>query len=167
MAATGTSQYRYSSPAADYRISGATAAALSAALLVAQPANDFALPSDGTVTVAPATSGWIASAMDHIRSLQADWDGYGADPISAMVISQMQGLLADYLPKDSAVGSIVPGADGSLQAEWHFEAVAIGFLVEANSRISCWIRHHGHEEVERFGLDAGELLRGAALTYLK
>jgi len=101
---------------------------------------------------------WISESLKTIRSLEADWDGYGADPINETTIKRMEYFLNDLLPKNAVSGSIVPGADGSLQAEWHLDNTELGFVVEPTGEYSSWVRDLRQDvEIERVGLDAWSL----------
>ena len=100
---------------------------------------------------------WIRFAMLSIRSLRTNWDGYGAAPISEGTIEQLEKILRHDLPEQMQPGSIVPGADGSLQAEWHLETTEMGIVVESDGSISSWVKARGGPEVERVGLQAREL----------
>lgn len=105
---------------------------------------------------------WVETSLSNIGALEHDWDGYGAEPISTATAGIIQSLLKQLLPKNAPIGSIVPGADGSLQAEWHLRRVEFGLLVEANGHLSAWVFPRGGAEVERKGLAGLELFRAVA-----
>lgn len=109
---------------------------------------------------------WIEVAMRSIRSLGADWDGYGADPIAEQTIRQLAWLLRHDVPDRAEVGSIVPGGDGSLQAEWHLDSVELGLIVEPGGSVFAWVRPRAGPEIERSGLEARELFWSVANIYL-
>ncbi|HEX2764008.1 MAG TPA: hypothetical protein VHM92_09255 [Allosphingosinicella sp.] len=115
----------------------------------------------------PEAHNWMRRALEAVEALDHDWDGYGADPISSSVIAQMRNVLENLLPTYAAVGSIVPGADGSLQAEWHLDDVELGLVVERDGDLSSWVRRpHGDLEIERSGIDGWDLFRSVAQTAL-
>ena len=143
----------------------------------ATPAN-FAVPKDGfwgtqeVFVAAPeqpshyAEKGpWFIAAASSIEALTANWDGYGAAPIPLHVIQQLKAVLSESLPKTAKMGSIVPGADGSLQAEWHLHGISVGFIVEEDKSVSTWVRV-GDNDYEVCGVEAIGLLSGLASTLL-
>lgn len=105
--------------------------------------------------------------MAHVRSLAWNWDGYGADPISQGTIARMSEVLDEWLPENVVAGSIVPGADGSLQAEWHLQHIEMGVVVEADDTVSAWLRSPGSDhETEAHGMEARDLIWSVANTAL-
>lgn len=109
---------------------------------------------------------WFDVQLEQIRGLGLNWDGYGAEPIAEHVVSRLNSLLSGNAPQVTQSGSIVPGADGSLQAEWHIDRSSFGLLVEDSGQISCWLRRPGQPEIEAFGLEAIELFGAAVRRYL-
>jgi hypothetical protein len=108
-------------------------------------------------------SDWIDTQLDHVRQLDRDWDGYNADPITAGTCNQMATILRSIWPRLVKPGSIVPGADGSLQAEWHVKEASIGLLVESDGAVVAWIRPVGGEEIARSGgVNASHLMSAVA-----
>ncbi|WIW88937.1 hypothetical protein K3M67_02865 [Sphingobium sp. V4] len=103
---------------------------------------------------------WIEQQSLRIKGLSYDWDGYGAEPIDDEVVDRITGLLGQCLPKHSKRGSLVPGADGSVQAEWHLPKISIGLLIDADETISCWVHDNVSDtETEKFGWDAISLFK--------
>lgn len=100
-----------------------------------------------------------------ISDLKRDWDGYDADPIMPSVIHQMSRELDD--PRLDAFGSghIVPGADGSLQAEWDFDDESFGLLVEADGSFTFWVQPPNGQETARKGIAGRDLMQGLALGF--
>jgi len=86
-------------------------------------------------------SGWIGERLAHVRGLRENWDGYGAPPITWQVIRKMSECLSRFDPVGIyKPASLVPGADGSLQAEWHLRDFSIEFRVDPDEAISLtWI----------------------------
>lgn len=114
---------------------------------------------------ASAAQSWVDAHAAAIRALTPNWDGYGADPIKPSTLDQILQYLKLALPEGGKVGALVPGADGSVQAEWHLKALSIGLLVEEGGAVSCWVRQAGSsDEVEATGLQAVELFRSIART---
>jgi hypothetical protein len=91
---------------------------------------------------------WIGAALTGVRHLDKGWDGYGAPKIDWRVIRKMSRALSDLQPAYAyRAGAIVPGADGSLQAEWHLEGVSIEFCIEADLSESLWVKNRATGEV--------------------
>jgi hypothetical protein len=138
----------------------------SSAVPVALPVKQVTAGSDISGS-ARSRSNWIGLQTSKIRALSPNWDGYGADPIAPATIEKIEGLLKYLVPSRARPGTLVPAADGSVQAEWHTRAVSFGLLVEEGGLTSCWIRLTGSDqEVERHGFDAQELFKAAAQAYL-
>jgi len=112
-------------------------------------------------------SAWFERQAAAIKTLPQNWDQYGADPIARAVVDRVVAILKSYLPSNARPGSIVPGADGSVQAEWHLQQLSMGLLAEEDGTISCWVRAHAAaDETERFGLEAIDLFATVARTAL-
>lgn len=121
--------------------------------------------SQSSFTVARACgNAWVDDQLSRIASLPQNWDGYGADPVDHAQLRIMSNLLAATLPQGAPAGSIVPGADGSLQAEWHLAHASFGLLVEEGEAVSTWFKARTDgSEIERTGYEATSLLQGALL----
>jgi len=110
---------------------------------------------------------WLRGKIEAIRHLQANWDGFGAEPIDPVVAQTIEQLLVALLPMGAREGAIVPGADGSLQAEWHLPTLSVGLLVNDDLAVSCWALAAGSDvEVEKFGTSAREMFRSIASVSL-
>lgn len=109
---------------------------------------------------------WYRSQLNQIAALSDNWDGYGAPAIKPKTTRRMQALLNQLLPSHVRAGNIVPGADSSLQAEWHLVTNSFGLLVGDDGAVSAWIRHRSTgAEVEKSGVEAYSLFK-SALNYL-
>jgi hypothetical protein len=114
------------------------------------------------VQVAPVGLSWHRAQLNQIAELGENWDGYGAEPIEPKTIRRMGSLLDQFLPSHIRAGNIVPGADGSLQAEWHLVINSFGLLVGDDGVVSAWLRHRETgAEVERWGFEAFSLFQSA------
>ena len=64
----------------------------------------------------------LLEQLDGMRNLQANWDGYNADPILPQALELAKELVSymeSMLPKESRETMFVaPGRDGSVQIEW-------------------------------------------------
>jgi hypothetical protein len=121
---------------------------------------------EGKPMLAATGTGWADAQLRSLQMLQPNWDGYGADPIGISRLNVLARLLKNNLPDNAPVGSIVPGADGSVQAEWHLHAASFGLLVNETGAISTWYQPSQGAEIERSGPAAMELLKAAVLSTL-
>ena len=127
------------------------------------PANEAVAPHQSQT----ALVSWYEQKAQIIRELGPNWDGYGADPIASDTIDNMIQLLRTLLPAGSLQGSLVPAADGSLQAEWHLASVALGLLLEEDKTVSTWVRATGSDfEIEKYGSEALQLFQSVASVAL-
>ena len=108
---------------------------------------------------------WYEAAASGLKVLGRNWDGYDAPAVSPLVVEQLVAVLRQSLPSEGRVGSLVPGADGSVQAEWHLRNVSLGFVVDEDASMSAWVRTPAHE-YERHGVAAIGLLTEMANTLL-
>lgn len=70
---------------------------------------------DGNLRVAPASDPFVG----YERYDLANWDGYGADPITTETLSAARVFL-QMLPRTLGDPDIAPGADGAIGLEWAF-----------------------------------------------
>ena len=78
--------------------------------------------------------------LDEFKSLEDNWDSYGADPISPKAIATAKSLLRACTPPDF----IAPRADGGVQLEWECPDINRGAEVEISAG--------GKAELEVFNL---------------
>ncbi len=78
--------------------------------------------------------------LDEFKSLEEDWDSYGADPISPKAIVTAKNLLRTCSRPDF----IAPLADGGVQLEWECPDINRGAEVEISAE--------GKAELEVFNL---------------
>ena len=95
-----------------------------------------------------------------LQSLKENWDGYGASPVSDSVIASMFEILIGILTNvDCAPPDIVPGADGSLQAEWRSHQLEVFFNLQKDGNISLLVDYLARKvEFEFAGQEAIEAL---------
>lgn len=76
-----------------------------------------------TAPVWTSSSGaWIrsvAAQLGYLGRLWANWDSYGAAPISRRAIDQMIEVLVGIMNARAPAPTMVPSPQGHLQAEWH------------------------------------------------
>lgn len=79
----------------------------------------------------------LQKQRDALTTLPKNWDGYGADPLPAQIVDD---LLAD-ITVEGGVVDLVPGADGSIQAEWHRRGnVDIEYNIDANGKRALYVK---------------------------
>ena len=89
-----------------------------------------------------------------LLDLPANWDGYGADRVSPLVLDRLMGFLNSLQPS-LPHGSLVPGADGSVQYEYHGLHFQIEICAEADLTLSGWLKDRDFsEEFEAEGDEA-------------
>jgi hypothetical protein len=110
----------------------------------------------------PSKLPWVNAGARQVYLLRDNWDGYGASAVSVDRLNMLTQYLDKIVPETAPVGSIVPGADGSIQAEWHLRSGSFGLLLEEGADVSAWMRPaDSPREIERTGLAALDLLRAA------
>lgn len=109
---------------------------------------------------------WVDAQIACINELQANWDSYDADPLQVKTVSQLRSLLSESFQASGVPGQLVPGADGSIQAEWHLAQASIGLLVEDDGTYSSWIRFNDTEkQIEEFGAAGLDLFKALVSQY--
>ncbi len=94
----------------------------------------------------------INQQLDRLASLQANWDGEGAEPIDPQII-QVARQLAEGLP-GNLVGppAVVPMAAGNLQFEWNDGARSLELEIEFPT--IHYLKWHPEESIEEEGFFA-------------
>jgi len=118
------------------------------------------------VAALPVGTEWVEAQLRQLQSLGTDWDCNGASPIAPVLINRMAMILKSSLPDRFPAGSVVPASDGSLQAEWHFNNLSFGLVIEEDSALSVWVRPDGQREIDRQGIAALDLFKAATLNAL-
>lgn len=106
---------------------------------------------------------WIGEQLTAVRHLPHGWDGYGAPKIEWPVVRRMSRALANVQPATAyRKGAIVPGADGSLQIEWHLEQISLEFCIEHDLTETLWMKdRHTGDVTELEGQEAVEAFEAA------
>lgn len=100
-------------------------------------------------------SSWIGRALDHVRHLPPNWDGYGADALNWLVIRKLGEVLSVVNPAEGfRPANIVPGADGSIQAEWHLPDFSTELCIEADLSVSLTRVNRQNGEMTEYADDA-------------
>ncbi len=94
----------------------------------------------------------VQAALDSLRTLVPNWDGYGASAIDPAVIDAAKSLIAK-LPADLVhQPQVVPISNGTLQMEWHDgpKSLELEFESPSSIRYLKWHPEQGVEEEDSF-----------------
>lgn len=95
-------------------------------------------------------SAWHSRLMDRFNELTAlpvGWDGYDGKPVSFQCASFAAAVLAKLFQNGVPAPSLVPGADGSLQIEWHRNGYDVELdVLDAQRVIAMRLNHQTQEE---------------------
>jgi hypothetical protein len=122
--------------------------------------------AEGSISAAPADE--LELSLDRERewleALKDNWDGYGARALRrdfvGLVFDELKVALdgSNCLPPD-----VIPGADGSLQAEWHLSRIEVLYrLAPDGFKFLSVARTGASNDIEVFGPDALVELRNWA-----
>ena len=96
----------------------------------------------------------VQSALDSLRTLAPNWDGYGAPVIDPAVIEAAKSFIA-RLPVDLVSRPhVVPMSNGTLQLEWHDgpKSLELEFESPSSIRYLQWNPEQGVEAENSFPL---------------
>jgi hypothetical protein len=75
----------------------------------------------------------LAAQRHALFALQQDWDGYGAPALDRDIINRLITDVAFALVNKTQIApDLIPGGDGSIQAEWRLTRVEATFRFEAD-----------------------------------
>jgi hypothetical protein len=89
----------------------------------------------------------VQSALDSLRALAPNWDGYGAPPIDPAVIDAAKMFVANLPDKQSPRPRVVPMSNGTLQLEWHHGSKSLELEFESASSIR-YLQWHPEQQIE-------------------
>lgn len=141
--------------------------ALLAPLYISSMASAQSVSSAPQIVGEARIASWHASQLSQISKLNQNWDGYDADPIGPQIIELMRLELTDERLAVFGIGHIVPGADGSLQAEWDRDDLSFGLLIEADGTFVFWQQPPSGSETARLGLAGRDLMMALVLGFPK
>ena len=119
------------------------------------------IPDENTVSSLPIvprrtrvdqpTSAWVKKLKDRfneLTSLPRGWDGYTGKPVSFTCAQFAANLIERLCVQDVPEPALVPGADGTLQIEWHYNRYDIEADVLAPYKVVAYRLDHmtGREE---------------------
>jgi hypothetical protein len=115
----------------------------------------------------------VQSALDSLRALAPNWDGYGAPPIDPAVIDAAKAFVAGLPENLVSPPCVVPMANGTLQLEWHHGSKSLELEFESPSSIRYlqWHPEQGIEEENSFPVNnvecAVDVIRWFASTVVR
>lgn len=80
----------------------------------------------------------VKARLDELCRLPHGWNGYGAPPVVFSSANFTLSMLQECCASNMATPSIVPGAYGDLQVEWHLASGDVELHVHAPYRVSAW-----------------------------
>jgi hypothetical protein len=94
----------------------------------------------------------VQSALDSLRALAPNWDGYGAPMIDPVVIDAAKAFVAGLPENLVSPPCVVPMANGTLQLEWHHgpKSLELEFESALSIRYLRWHPEQGIEEEDSF-----------------
>jgi hypothetical protein len=107
---------------------------------------------------APVKDALIAQRT-YLLGLPNDWDGYGAEPIQPGTIDALYSDLVIGLKGTACFPpDIIPGSDGSVQAEWHLAGLKLFYNVGSDRSRYMAVLRDNQSPLEFFGKDAQDAL---------
>jgi hypothetical protein len=103
---------------------------------------------------------WTASVEEQISKLlelPPDWDTYGASSIRIDAVDALIKVLRDVMYSTTPPPTIVPVADGHLQAEWHTHGVDLEVEVVDPLQIDVYYSGPNGEWNDVLGVDLSRL----------
>ena len=97
----------------------------------------------------------VQSALDSLRTLAPNWDGYGAPVIDPAVIDAAKSFIARLPENLVSRPHVVPMSNGTLQLEWHDgpKSLELEFESPSSIRYLQWHPEQGVEEEDAFPAD--------------
>ncbi len=93
-----------------------------------------------------------SAALDALRMLAPNWDGYGAPAIDAAVIDAAKSFISRLPESLVSRPRVVPMSNGTLQLEWHDgpKSLELEFESPSSIRYLQWHPEQGVEEEDSF-----------------
>ena len=115
-------------------------------------------PKAERVRITKHNSDWMRTLekrFNNIVSLDNGWDGYQAKPVSFSIAQFAASIIERLYSPQVPPPSIVPGSDGTMQIEWHFNGYDIELDVFAPLQVEAFRYDHTteHEEYIEVGSD--------------
>lgn len=127
----------------------------------------FVVPMSRAQAIPASGVPWVDEQIRRVAALRRDWDGYGADPIETVRLVELAELVREHFHQGLPAGNLVPGADGSIQLEWHMPVASFGMSVEPDGALYAWHRSRkGDPFKDADGGPAVRLLEASVLQAL-
>jgi hypothetical protein len=93
--------------------------------------------------------------LAHLSKLPANWDSYGAVPVSVSAIESTLKLLCEVMTDDISMLDIVPTVSGGIQIEWHIVGIDLELEISPDGKRAIYFEDsHGQtpstEDESRF-----------------
>ncbi len=75
---------------------------------------------------------WVASHLDPLRNLAANWDTYGGQPLTIEALDAAQRLATALLLEGHPWPAFVPRADGGVSIVWNRPSIELAFELPAS-----------------------------------
>jgi hypothetical protein len=89
----------------------------------------------------------MVAALDSLRALTPNWDGYGGAAINPAVIDAAKSFIVKLADERAPRPRVVPMSDGTLQLEWHAGAKSLELEFESPSTIR-YLKWHPDRRIE-------------------
>ena len=89
----------------------------------------------------------VQTALDSLRTLAPNWDGYGAPVIDPAVIEAAKSFIARLPESLVSRPQVVPMSNGTLQLEWHDGPKSLELEFESPSSIR-YLQWHPQQAIE-------------------
>lgn len=127
-------------------------------------------PRGTRIRVSYPQSPWILGLSDRLNkltSLAAGWDGYQGRPVSLRCAMFAANLIERLFVDDVPPPQLVPGADGTLQMEWHRNGFDVEIDVLAPYEVIAVRRNLRTGKVDEENLETDYSLLGVWIAELK
>lgn len=109
------------------------------------------------VRIGQPASAWMMALKERfneIGSLPVGWDGYTGKPVSFTTANFAAQIIERLYSKDVPAPSIVPGADGSMQIEWHINGYDVELDVLGPVNVVAYRYDHLTENEDELELES-------------
>ena len=103
----------------------------------------------------------VIEQIEKLKRLEADWNGYGAEPINPRIIESSQQFIRSLHNQLRVLPQVVPMTQGRLQLEWHDGTRSLELEFESPSQV------HYLKWDSSIGLDEEDIVPVADQTRLR
>lgn len=91
----------------------------------------------------------LRARFQELVNLSFNWDGHGGQPVSFDIAMFAATVLNRLFLEKVPLPSLVPGTDGTLQIEWHYNGYDIELdILAPNDVVAYFYDHHRKEDTE-------------------